>query len=341
MRKSKFKTLVGVIITLSVMCVGTIAGAVLLKQQSDAHKTAADLANSTLQQNTRTVYVVMATTEDGESTFLKAGTALEDGINVEKKQIYSSLPESAYITEDDLGLPLINTVADGTPVLACMVAHDEASEGDRDYEVRVANMMTSQAENDLVDIRILFPNGKDYVIASKKRVQNLNLDTASFSCLMNEEEMLRMGAATIDAFTISGTYIYTVRYTEGTISEETIPTYPVRAEVIALMEEDPNVVTRAQETLNAAIRANLERSLASLSKEHVTAVTSGWDTNDNAGNQVILKDSVSMEDNSSNSNSSDTVNYQWNFNTENDSTVSDNTVEEAATESTETEAITE
>ena len=87
MRKSKFKTLVGVIITLSVMCVGTIAGAVLLKQQSDAHKTAADLANNTLQQNTRTVYVVMATTEDGESTFLKAGTALEDGINVEKKQI--------------------------------------------------------------------------------------------------------------------------------------------------------------------------------------------------------------------------------------------------------------
>ena len=125
------------------MCVGTIAGAVLLKQQSDAHKTAADLANNTLQQNTRTVYVVMATTEDGESTFLKAGTALEDGINVEKKQIYSSLPESAYITEDDLGLPLINTVSDGTPVLACMVAHDEASEGDRDYEVRVANMMTS------------------------------------------------------------------------------------------------------------------------------------------------------------------------------------------------------
>ena len=222
-----------------------------------------------------------------------------------------------------------------------MVAHDEASEGDRDYEVRVANMMTSQAENDLVDIRILFPNGKDYVIASKKRVQNLNLDTASFSCLMNEEEMLRMGAATIDAFTISGTYIYTVRYTEGTISEETIPTYPVRAEVIALMEEDPNVVTRAQETLNAAIRANLERSLASLSKEHVTAVTSGWDTNDNAGNQVILKDSVSMEGNSSNGNNSDTVNYQWNFNTENDSTDSDNTVEEAATESTETEAITE
>ena len=158
---------------------------------------------------------------------------------------------------------------------------------------------------------------------------------------MNEEEMLRMGAATIDAFTISGTYIYTVRYTEGTISEETIPTYPVRAEVIALMEEDPNVVTRAQETLNAAIRANLERSLASLSKEHVTAVTSGWDTNDNAGNQVILKDSVSMEGNSSNGNNSDTVNYQWNFNTENDSTDSDNTVEEAATESTETEAITE
>ena len=107
------------------------------------------------------------------------------------------------------------------------------------------------------------------------------------------------------------------------------------------MEEDPNVVTRAQETLNAAIRANLERSLASLSKEHVTAVTSGWDTNDNAGNQVILKDSVSMEGNSSNGNNSDTVNYQWNFNTENDSTDSDNTVEEAATESTETEAITE
>ena len=341
MRKSKVKTLVGVIITLSVLCVGTIVGAVLLKQQADAQKTAADAANATLQQNTRTVYVVMATTEEGDSTFLKAGTTLEDGINVEKKQIYFSLPESAFITEDDLGLPLINTVADGTPVLECMVAHDDATEGDREYEVRVANMMTSQAENDLVDIRILFPNGKDYVVASKKRVQNLNFDTASFSCLMNEEEMLRMGAATIDAFTISGTHIYTVRYTEGTLSEETIPTYPVRAEVIALMDEDPNVVTRAQDTLNAAIRANLERSLASLSKEHVTAVTSGWDSGDNAGNQVILNGSASM-DSDQNTTNSETVNYQWNFNTESTSTDSESSsADEVATESTEAENVTE
>ena len=41
----------------------------------------------------------------------------------------------------------------------------------RDYEISVANLTTDQKENDVVDIRVIFPNGEDYVILSKNRSQ--------------------------------------------------------------------------------------------------------------------------------------------------------------------------
>lgn len=315
MRKSKVKTLIGVVITLSILFVGTAGGAVYLKQQVDENKTAYDKVALELRENQRTVYVTMADpNSETEVTHIKAGTILEENVNVEKKTIYSGIPDALYITEDDLGKPLINTVPVDTPILSYMIAHDDVSETDREYEVRVANVMTSQADNDLIDIRILFPNGKDYAIVTKKRVQNLNTETASFTCLLDEEEILRMAAATIDAFTVSGTYIYTTRYTEDVNYTETIPTYPVRQETVALMREDPNILEVAQNTINTSIRENLERSLSSLNKAHVTAVTSGWNVADNAGSQVIMEGSASMEDDGTGS--QDTIKYNWNFESE-------------------------
>lgn len=325
MRKSKVKTLIGVIITLCIMFVGTVGGAIYLKQQLDLNKTAYDEVSAELQSNQRTVYVTIVNEEAGEIA-LKAGTVLEENVNVEKRMVYSSLPESSFITEDDLGKPLINTVPGGTPVLNFMVAHDEVDIDDREYEVRVANIMTSQTENDLIDIRILFPNGKDYAIATKKRVENLSLENASFTCLLNEEEILRMASATIDAYTMSGAYIYTTRYVEEVNYAETIPTYPVREETIALMQEDPNLLSIAENTVSSTVRKNLERSLASLNKEHVTAVTSGWNLDDNANSQIIIENSRSMDDEET---TIDSVVYNWNFETEETATdVTEDTVTE-------------
>lgn len=332
MRKSKVKTLTGVIITMGVVLAVTGTSTVLLKQNLDRQTAAYEELYTQTVNNTHTVYVAMCDEESGG--IVKSGTILEEGVNVEKVSVFTSLPESSYMGEDDLGKPLINDVPDGMPIYQTMVAQDGAKEGDREYNVLVANLMESLKDNEYIDVRIMFPNGDDYCILPKKCVKDLNLETASFTCLMNEEEILRMASATVDAYMISGSYIYTVRYADGTISEESTPTYPVRANTMTLIKQDPNVLTEATETLNMQARANLESRLANMTKEQVTAVTGGTGVKDNADNSVLIEGARSYEDKSSDGQSNILDSYNWTFEFSDDYGMEE-------TESTEMEEVTE
>lgn len=317
MRRSKVKTLTGVIITMGIVLVATATSAVLLKQQADRNKAAYTQAQKELDANTQTVYVAIAQDEEGNPLTLKAGTELEEGINVEKIEIRTSLGADAYITEDDLGKPLITDAPDGTPILDIMVADDGSEPGDREYEILVANLMTSQSENDLIDLRIMFPNGEDYTILSKKRMDNLDMEANSFTCYMSAEEIQRMASATVDAYTISGTYIYTVRYTEATVAEETIPTYLVREETLALMAKDPNVYAEAEYTLNKQARDNLEVRLGRLESSYLESVVGGHAINDYSDGTAILEGSVSLEEKKKNGKTEPSANtvttFDWTF----------------------------
>ena len=123
------------------------------------------------------------------------------------------------------------------------------------------------------------------MILSKKQISNLNLEGCVFTTELNEEEILRMASATIDAYTTSGAYIYTTRYI-STQQDEAVPTYLVRAETIDLLDSDPNVLTKATQTLNLSARLSLEARLGGLTEEHLEAVVSGHDMKDNAGSTV-------------------------------------------------------
>lgn len=56
-----------------------------------------------------------------------------------------------------------NTGADATVITEELQSYIKT----RDYEISVANLTTDQKENDVVDIRVIFPNGEDYVIQIK------------------------------------------------------------------------------------------------------------------------------------------------------------------------------
>lgn len=317
MRKSKVKTLTGVIITMGVVLAVTGAGTILLKQNYDKQAAEYKALAAQTASNTHTVFVAMVPeTEDGEESLITPivpkGTVLEEGVNVEKVSVFTSLPESAYMSEEDLGKPLMNDVPDGTPIYHAMVAQDGAEEGDREYNISVAHLMGSLQENEYVDVRVLFPNGDDYCILSKKRVQNLNTEEVSFDCLMNEEEILCMGAATIDAYTLGGSYIYVTRYADGTMAEETIPTYPVRSSTISLMAQNPNVLTQAIETLNKEARLNLETRLSNLTKEQVEAVVNGAELNDASDASILLEGARSYEVDGESSDAK-IKEYDWTF----------------------------
>ena len=113
------------------------------------------------------------------------------------------------------------------------------------------------------------------------------MDTNIFTVQANEDEIMRMASAIVDAFTTTGTRIYTTKYIESNIQEAAIPNYPVKPEVLDLINSDPNILEQAIETLNLRARNDLARRLSGLSEEQLEAVANGWGIQDAAGGSVI------------------------------------------------------
>ena len=235
-----------------------------------------------LSNNQQTVYVA--------TDLINAGDIVTDtgeNTNVEKQTVYTGLESYNYITESEMNTRAKVDIAAGVPVMYNMVTDVVVDNDTRDYEISVANLTTDQKENDVVDIRVIFPNGEDYVILSKKQITNLNLENCVFTSQLNEEEILRFASAIVDAYMTTGARIYTTRYVEENIQETSTPNYPVRETTIALINSDPNVVTKATETLNLEARLSLEQRLGTLTEDELDAVSEGFGLTDTAKSSVL------------------------------------------------------
>lgn len=235
-----------------------------------------------LSNNQQTVYVA--------TDLINAGDIVTDtgeNANVEKQTVYTGLESCNYITESEMNTRAKVDIAAGVPVMYNMVTDVVVDNDTRDYEISVANLTTDQKENDVVDIRVIFPNGEDYVILSKKQITNLNLENCVFTSQLNEEEILRFASAIVDAYMTTGARIYTTRYVEENIQETSTPNYPVRETTIALINSDPNVVTKATETLNLEARLSLEQRLGTLTEDELDAVSEGFGLTDTAKSSVL------------------------------------------------------
>lgn len=246
------------------------------------YKVYSDALQAELDNNTRLVYVA-------KDNGIKAGETLEDGVNVMKQSVLTVLPSDFYIGVDDLGTQALIDIEAETPIMKSMVSNFAVESDTREYELSVVSLMTDQEENDFVDVRILFPNGEDYLVLSKKQVCDLNFEYCVFNTFMSEEEILRMSSAIIDAYTVSGTRIYCTRYVEPALQEEATPTYLVRNELIDLINSSPNVISIAKHTLNVIARNDLEARLSALTEEQLSAVVAGNDLVDTAKNSVLLQ----------------------------------------------------
>ena len=280
MRKNKTKTLIKVVIAMIIVLAVAVAGIFYLKIQLDKYDIALTEAYDELDSKQKTVYVA--------NRDISGGEILTEGDNVILQTISSNLEVENYVSLDELGSTCIVSIPAGTPIMDVMVKNEEITKDSRDYEISVVNLMTDQQENDYVDIRIMFPNGEDMVVLPKKKVENLNLESCVFNTHLNEEEIQRMASATIDAYSISGTYLYTTRYVEENIQDEAIPTYVVRQETLEVIHQSPNVLTNAQYTLNKEARENLEMRLFGLTEEQLAAVANGHDIEDTAKNSVLI-----------------------------------------------------
>lgn len=307
-QNKKIKRLSIFIVILTLLVLAAAGTAVYLKMTLNDTQDVLASAQEEMQANKKIVYVV--STDDGFG--ISKGEILQENVNVKKQQIYSGLEDYNYITEEDMGSTAVVDMYEGMTVMTNMVTPLDVANDTREYELQVVNLMVDQKENDYVDIRIMFPDGTDFLILPKKPVYNLNLENCVFWTYLNEEEILRMASATIDAYTITGTKIYATRYVESSLQEQATPNYLVNEYVQDMMDPtsafyDNNLLTKAIDTLNAIARSNLEERLGKLSDEKLEAVAEGHGIEDTAKTSVLT--GLGLQDNGE-------ENFDGNYNNE-------------------------
>lgn len=126
-------------------------------------------------------------------------------------------------------------------------------------EMGFVQLPAALLKNDVVDVRIQFPTGQDYILLSKKKIEQLNGGTVTAA--LDEVEILSLSSAIVDAYLHKAT-IYALAYVEPQLQAKAIPTYPANEAVLQLIKKDPNIISQAEHAISHASRRVLESDLS-------------------------------------------------------------------------------
>lgn len=259
-RKSRIITfLLSVLFLALLILVGVIY---LGKDKLDEYKVRLQSLTFEISNNKRVVYVA--------ASQIKSGSIIDESM-IAVKEIYTELGNESFFSADMLGYEALIDIPAGEPLMTSMVSEHSVGTEEKEYEITTVELMADQEELDYIDIRIMFPDGSDYLVLPHKRIHGLNMETSTFYIRCTESEILTMTSAIIDTYTITGAKMYAVRYVNGMLQEAAIPNYPVKEETIAIINSDPNVVYKASQTLNYSARKALEEKLDSMSEDKLSA----------------------------------------------------------------------
>lgn len=252
-------------IIFSVLCVLIFGGAFLTAFFAVTHdlkknyQSRIDTLSDELES--KRVYVYQAKKD------IKAGSVLTKDL-LSYNRVLSEQPQGNFMTERDIGKVLLIDIRSGTEVLKSMLTEDLADNSLRETEFNSFLLSSNLKENDYVDIRIFFPNGENYVVLSKKNIRKLDLESSRCFMWLDAEEILRISGAIVDCYLNEGTILYTVKYIEPQIQQASHITYTPSANVIKLIQEDPNIVKKASDKMNELLRQEMENRLAEFYTNH-------------------------------------------------------------------------
>lgn len=189
------------------------------------------------------------------------------------------IPKLVVLNKNEIiGKKALSNISIKTPITKNMVFKDGDIDKDiREQEFKMIYLPSKLSAGEYVDVRINFPTGQDYIIMSKKKVEDLSKTDIESKVWfhLNEDEILTMSSAIIDAFLNKGSKIYLLTYVAPEIQEKAVPNYPVSDEVLELMKDNPNLVLEAERELILRKRKDLESSLALMEEEDKTLVSEG------------------------------------------------------------------
>ena len=279
-RKARTSFLLGVLITLIIL--GAVIGFLLFQMYSQKRK------ETEIEESKIAVYVLMKDYDAGESILTKneaTGATTNTGLII--KEIESDYVPSTAITSANYAtlinedtITKIALKANTVLTSEMVVQSEEATKNDtREQELNMIVLPTYLAKNDYVDIRLTLPTGEDYIVTSKKKVKKTNETTMWID--MKEEEILTLSNAIVEAYQVSGSKLYAIRYVEPGIQNNAEATYVPSESVIRLMSTDRNILEEAKAALAnrfnnySAPRAQINAKVSEAAETAQESVTAG------------------------------------------------------------------
>lgn len=169
-----------------------------------------------------------------------------------------------YITLADTALVAKISLSSKTVITRDMfsISSEQVTNDLREQEYNSVLLPSNLTTGDTVDIRLRLPSGLDYIVVSKKMVtvpKNNDVASNTMFIKVKEEESLFMSAAIVDAYKLTGSKLYAVKYTDPGIQQMPKQTYAPSSDVLALIESNPNIVTEAKNALITYYNANYNR----------------------------------------------------------------------------------
>ena len=246
------------IIISAALAVVSIASCIRLKNVVVQSSSSVSALQSVIAGNMRSGYRAI--------TDIDAGAMISDSMVEYSSTIVSDVDASQFISEDDIGKVATVKIAAGTPVLKDMVSAQLAA----DYHERECSFIwlnTNLKDNDFVDVRIMFPNGEDDIVAAKKSVKEVAVEANNMFLWLTEDENDLLSAAIVDA-NLHGARIYVTKYLKPEIQEASTVTYTPNSSVLAAIKDNPNIVDQSAANLSASAREAMENRIELFEKAY-------------------------------------------------------------------------
>lgn len=266
LRPQRYRTLMGflagLLISLILLAVGYAYYRTKVYKVTEAEKNtiAAKAVDDYIQKNpTKLVYLFSAPK--------KSGDVLSDSDIMPSEISANAFPDDAVTDPAQVvGKVLRCNISPRTIVTGSLIYEEKEYPDDaRRMEYTVINLPEKLEALEFIDIRIMFPNGLDYIVLSKKQVSDIKKAAENQKSIVwlnaGEEEILRMASAIVDASVVEGAILYAVPYIAPDIQNEAIKTYPTNIEVQNLILQNPNIVKKAITQLEARNRKLFEERI--------------------------------------------------------------------------------
>lgn len=161
----------------------------------------------------------------------------------------------------------------GTPLTKDMIMADALDDTTRDVDIYVDRWTAGLKAGDYVDCELILPYGDSYTVLSHKRIQSVGSGT--LKVYLTAAERHTYDGACVDYYlnVQKGASLYVDRYVEPGIQKPAKVYYAVPKNIEAVMLADPNIVNKAQDSINSSFRSTIDAILDQFKTDATTVET--------------------------------------------------------------------